>query len=198
MKWLVVAVVFSFMAVWTTGCAPLGSNPSIYSGSQEATVVFHPSDSNNLLSCLQESQGLSRGDFTLYYKQVAEKKELGGDAESLRFVCLSLHKYASYNQFKEGLAVFDQYVEEHPDERTSLMGLSLLMKRIKKEKINRWSQRNKLMDEREVLEDENRELLETVAELEKTIEQDQSRISELQKQIEQLKNIENIIKNREL
>lgn len=197
MKWFF-AIVLSVGAVWISGCAPLSSNPSIYSDPQEATVVFHPSDSNNLLSCLQESQDLSRADFKAYYQQVVSGRDRNGDVDSLRFVCLSLHRYASYNQFKEGLVVFDNYIEAHPDERTSLQGLGLLFNRIKREKINRWSQRNKLMDEKEALEDENRELLDTVAELEKTIEQDRSRITELQKQIEQLKNIENIIKNREL
>ncbi len=91
-----------------------------------------------------------------------------------------------------------EYIELHPEERQSLQGLYLLVKRINQEKINRWSQRNRLTDEKETLEEENRELFEAATVLEKQIEQDGKRINELQKQIEQLKNIENIIKNREL
>ncbi|WP_153305975.1 hypothetical protein [Desulfogranum mediterraneum] len=109
-----------------------------------------------------------------------------------------MHQYASYKQFKQGLELLEKYIDGHPDEEGSLQGLNLLLKRINREKIKRWSQQNRLTDEKEVVEEENRGLLETVAGLEGQRELDQKRINELQKQIEQLKNIENIIKNREL
>lgn len=184
MKSVKFSVVVGLVLVCCTGCVSLSTTPSIYNGRQGSSLTFPPSDSNNLLSCLQESKDLSRSEFASYYKQVASKVKRGGDADSLRFVCLSLHSYASYEQFQDGLAQFEKYIESHPDERTSLQGLYLLMKRVEREKVNRWTLRNRLMDEQEALAEENRELREKVA--------------ELQKQIEQLKNIENIIKNREL
>jgi hypothetical protein len=121
----------------------------------------------------------------------------GTDADTLHLICLSLHGSATYKQFKAGTETLAKYIKEHPDAAATLQGIHLLMQRIDKEKIGKWAQSNKNLDEKEGLEVENKELLERNEILEKAAEQNQVRIRELQQQIEQLKNIENIIKNRE-
>ena len=180
------------------GCTGLSLDSSKSKGQQSPTVIFSPTDCDSLLACLEESRGLSRNDFKAYYKRVSQEVDKDASDSTLQLICLSLHHYASYKQFKRGMEILGDYIELHPEERQSLLGLSLLVERINQEKINRWSQRNRLMDEKEALEEENRELFDAAATLQKQVEQDDKRINELQKQIEQLKNIENIIKNREL
>ncbi len=174
-------------------CAPLNPQRSIYPGRQEATVVFYPTDSNNLLSCLEESKSLKRKEFSDVFLSVSDTVQQGGDADQLRFICLSLHKHASYKDFKKGLGVLSGYIKKHPDEKKSLSGFQMLVQRLHQEKISRWAQTNS----KEILEEENKQLLDKIAALENAAEQDKVRVLELQNQIEQLKNIENIIKNRE-
>ncbi|MBM9513992.1 hypothetical protein [Desulfogranum marinum] len=197
MKWWKFFSLF-FLCLLLAGCAGLSPHSSAPKGQQAATVIFSPTDCDSLLACLEESRELSRNDFKAYYKRVALEVDKDVSGSQLQLICLSLHHYASYKQFKRGMGMIEEYIELHPEERQSLQGLYRLVERINQEKINRWSQRNRLMDEKETLEEENRELFDTGAALEKQIEQDSKRISELEKQIEQLKNIENIIKNREL
>ena len=197
MKWWKAFSIF-FFCLSLAGCTGLSLKSSVSQGQQSPTVIFSPTDCDSLLVCLEESRELSRNQFKAYYKRVSLEVDKKVTGSTLQLICLSLHHYASYKQFKFGMQMLKEYIEERPEERQSLQGLYLLAERINQEKINRWSQRNRLMDEKETLEDENRELFEGVAVLEKQIEQDEKRINELQKQIEQLKNIENIIKNREL
>ena len=197
MKWWNFFSIF-FLCMLLAGCTGLSFNSSTSRGKQLPTVIFSPTDCDSLLACLEESRELSRNDFKAYYKRVSLEVEKKDPGSTLQLICLSLHHYASYKQFKVGMETLKEYIELHPEERQSLQGLYLLVKRINQEKINRWSQRNRLTDEKETLEEENRELFEAATVLEKQIEQDGKRINELQKQIEQLKNIENIIKNREL
>lgn len=197
MKWYNIFSLF-FLCWLLAGCTGLSLNSSLSQGQQAPTVIFSPTDCDSLLACLEESRELSRNDFKAYYKRVSLEADKNASGSTLQLICLSLHNYASYNQFKRGMEMLGDYIDLQPEERQSLQGLYRLVERINQEKINRWAQRNRLMDEKETLEDENRELFDTAADLEKQIKQDGKRISELEKQIEQLKNIENIIKNREL
>lgn len=197
MKWWSVFFLL-YLGVFLSGCTALQPRSTVTHGQQAATVVFTPTDCDSLLACVQQSQELSRKEFKTYFQRVVKEVERGGSDKQLQFICLSLNHYASYKQMTLGMQALQEYIKVHPGENESLQGLYLLIERINREKINRWTQRNRLMDEKEALEDENRELFDTVTTLEKQIEQDGKRIGELQKQIEQLKNIENIIKNREL
>jgi len=166
-------------------------------GKPQETIVSSPTEVDMILSCLAEHQKLSRKEFKLAYKTALAQVADGEQTNTLHLICLSLHEYASYKQFKFGMETLASYIKDHPDAAKGLQGIHVLMQRIDKEKIGKWAQSNKSLDEKEGLEFENKELLERNEVLEKGIEQDQVRIKELQKQIEQLKNIENIIKNRE-
>ena len=163
----------------------------------EKTVVSPPTDAHLILSCLAEHQKMSHKEFKAAYKAASAQASGGEDADILRLICLNLHEYASYKQFRSGAEILANYIKDHPDDAASLQGIHVLLQRIDKEKITKWAQSNKSLDEKEGLEAENKELLERNEMLEKGAAQDLVRIRELQKQIEQLKNIENIIKNRE-
>ncbi|PID71726.1 MAG: hypothetical protein CSB34_06010 [Desulfobulbus propionicus] len=197
MKWFIwcCAVLVAFGA---SGCTQLAQNNVTRQRQQPATVIFTPTNCDTLMSCLEQTKELSRADFKAQYQRVADEFSSDEDGKILELICLSLHRYSSYKQMKRGVEVLEEYIKFHPGESESLKGVLLLVTRIDHEKINRWSQHNRLMDEQETLEAENRELGETLATCEQQQEQDTKRIAELQKQIEQLKNIENIIKNREL
>lgn len=179
-----------------SGCAGNFWKDSSADQAKEA-VVSCPTDANTTLACLTANQKLSRKEFKSEYKMVSAKAVGGVDADILHLICLSLHEYATYKQFKAGMETLAKYIKEHPDAAATLQGIHVLMQRIDKEKIVKWAQSNKNLDEKEGLESENKELLDRNEILEKAAEQDQVRIRELQQQIEQLKNIENIIKNRE-
>jgi hypothetical protein len=179
-----------------SGCAENFWKGSSADQSKEP-VVACPTDANTILSCLAANQKLSRKEFKSEYKTVSAQAVNGTDADILRLICLSLHQHATYKQFKSGMETVASYIKEHPDAAATLQGIHMLMQRIDKEKIVKWAQSNKNLDEKEGLESENKELLERNEVLEKAAAQDQVRIKELQQQIEQLKNIENIIKNRE-
>lgn len=194
--------------IMLTGCTGVPKQPSLFDGQGGPTVIFHPSDADALLSCVSKSSGLKRKEYQGYLDTAKKEMKGGGDPEKLRYICLGLHKDAGQSQFSKSVALLRRYIEAHPDSRASLEGIELLAKRIDTEKSNRWAVRNKLLDARDSLEQENNQLRERLAEVKETTEecvklqasaaQDQVRIKELQKQIEQLKNIENIIKNREL
>lgn len=182
-----------------TSCASMAPQRPVYSDEQSPTVIFYPTASNNLLSCMTESQDLSRKEFNEYYKKIfTQQTETESDSDQLLLICLGLHKYASYKEFKRALDLLEEYSERHPEEQKSFTGISMLLERIHQEQLRRWSKRNQLSDEKTALEEENQKLLERVSEVEKMSEQDKKRVQELEKQIEQLKNIENIIKNRDL
>ena len=182
-----------------SGCAPMAPQRPVYQNTQAPTVIFYPTSSNNLLSCMTDSQDLSRKEFNEYYKKVLQQQEESpNDSDQLLLVCLGLHKYASYKEFRRASKLLEEYGERHTDEQQSLHGLYMLVERIHQGQLRLWSRRNQLSDEKSALEDSNNVLLERIDELEKSNEADKKRVQELEKQIEQLKNIENIIKNREL
>lgn len=165
---------------------------------QTPTVVFRPADSDTILSCLAESQKMSRKEFkTAYTRAQSQQGVSREDADTLRWICLNLHPLAGNRQFKEGMATLSRYIENHPEAASGLQGLYQVLQRAEREKTARWAQSSKISDEKESLVSENRDLAERNAQLEQAAEQDRGRIDELQQQIEQLKNIENIIKNRE-
>ncbi|WP_028580760.1 hypothetical protein [Desulfogranum japonicum] len=182
-----------------SGCASMAPQRPVYPNQQAPTVIFYPTSSANLLSCMTDSQDLSRKEFNDYYKKVTQQQEESpNDSDQLLLICLGLHKYASYKEFRKSSKLLEEYGERHTDEQRSLQGLHMLVERIHKEQLRLWSRGNQLSDEKSALEDSNRILLERIAELEQSNEVDKKRVQELEKQIEQLKNIENIIKNREL
>jgi len=160
-------------------------------------IVVQAAASDTILSCFAGNEKMSRKQFIAAYKTAHATVARADEADILRFICLSLHQHASYKQFKEGMEALSRHIKDHPESAAGLQGLHLLMQRIEREKIVKWTQSNKSMEEKEGLEAENKELLERNEALEKDAVQDQTRIKELQKQIEQLKNIESIIKNRE-
>ena len=161
------------------------------------TVVFHSSPGASILSCLQETASLHSREFNEYFQQTEARLSNGRDEDALRLICLSLHPKASYRQFKQGEEVLRSYIKTHPDNREELQGLLALVERLDQAKVARWSNRKKLLDEKEELEAEVASLQERVDVLLREHEQDMVKIQELRNQIEQLKNIENIIKNRE-
>jgi outer membrane murein-binding lipoprotein Lpp len=160
-------------------------------------LVVQVSDADTILMCLASQEKLSRKEFAGMYKTAVADAARGERADMLRVVCLSLHRYASYKQFKDGKEMLAQYLQKHPESTSSLQGLLLLIQRIDREKIVKKVESNKIIDEKEGLETENRDLMERNETLERNTSQDQERIKELQQQIEQLKNIESIIKKRE-
>lgn len=163
----------------------------------EPTVVFRPAAGSYILSCLEDLSSTRSKEFNGYFQAAQGQLEGGNDEDKLRFICLSLSVKANYQQFKQGMAVLDKYIEEHPDSREEMLGLQGLVTRLDQAKIARWSGRKKLLDEKEELEGEVTALREEMKTIRTESEQDKVRIQELRNQIEQLKNIENIIKNRE-
>ena len=151
----------------------------------------------DILSCMQESASLRSREFNEYFQEAESVLDNDRDEDVLRFICLSLHTKASYQQFKEGEKALRDYIKLHPDNSKELQGLLGLVGRLDQAKISRWSHRKKLLDEKEELEAEVASLQARVDTLLREHEQDMVRIQELRNQIEQLKNIENIIKNRE-
>jgi uncharacterized protein YceK len=186
-------VVFVLSALLMSGCAEYRKTVD----QPKETIVVQATDADTILSCLAGEQKMSRQAFNVAYKMAFANASRDENGEMLRLICLSLHQYASYKQFKDGMDALSLYIKTHPESASGLQGVHILMQRIDREKIGKWALSNKSLDEKDGLEAENKELLERNEVLEKGASNDQARIKELQKQIEQLKNIESIIKNRE-
>ena len=163
----------------------------------EPTVVFHATDGSYILSCLNGTGSLRSSEFNRYFQEAEKGVTSGTDEDKLRFICLSLNSKANYKQFRQGVDLLRQYIRQHPDSREEMHGLMNLVQRLDKAKVTRWSNRKKMLDEKEELEAEVASLQARVEVLLREHEQDTVKIQELRNQIEQLKNIENIIKNRE-
>lgn len=181
--------------VLLSGCAGFFGGKD--SDGAEDTVVAQATESEKVLECVAGNEKLSRKAFNEAYKTALANANRAENPEIFPLVCLSLHQRASYKQFKEGLELLSRHLKANPESAPSLHGLAQLMQKLDREKIGKWAQSTKSMDEKEGLEAENKELQERNEALEKSAARDQARINELQRQIEQLKNIENIIKNRE-
>ena len=157
------------------------------SDQSQGPVTAAPTDASTILTCLADQQKLTHGEFKAAYKTASAQASDGTDAATLHLICLGLHDYASFKQLKSGEATLANYIKEHPNaDGDGLLGIQALMQRLEQELTAKWTQCNKILDEKERIEA-----------LEKGAGQDHKRIRELQKQIEQLKNIENIIKDRE-
>lgn len=189
---LVIALLSGLMV---SGCA--GMFGGMDNEQPKERLVVQVSDADTILMCLASQEKLSRKEFAEMYKTAVADATRGEHADMLRVVCLSLHRHASYKQFKDGKEMLAQYLKKQPENTSSLQGLLLLIQRIDREKIVKKVESNKIIDEKEGLETENRDLMERNETLERNASQDQERIKELQQQIEQLKNIESIIKKRE-
>ncbi|MBM9538111.1 hypothetical protein [Desulfobulbus alkaliphilus] len=193
-RWSV--VVIGLVGCLVSGCVGLMPGSSL-PDQPGATVIFQPSETDMILSCLAEREGLTRNEMRAEYA-VIEEQVSGNDTDSIpHLICLSLHRQASYQQFKDGMEYLADLIDAKPDQAASLRGILILAQRIDREKISRWTLANRNLDEKEGLEAENRELLERNEALKNNAVQDQARITELQNQIEQLKDIENILKSRE-
>ncbi len=185
------------LAFLLNGCVALHRQMSEQGARVMPTVVFHATPGASILSCLQETASLRSREFNEYFHDARSAMENGRDEDTLRLICLSLHNKASYRQFKQGEKALRKYIQVHPDNRKELQGLLALVGRLDQAKVARWSNRKKLLDEKEELEAEVASLQARVDILLREHEQDMVKIQELRNQIEQLKNIENIIKNRE-
>ena len=198
MKSLYIIVVAMAIMISLAGCVRDNTTQPSPTEQVLPLVSWQQNDTDIILSCLSDKQAITRTEFRAAFSQASKLREQGQEHDALEIVCLSLHDYASYKQFKTGIDVLDAYIKgRHSDDVKGLNGLLRIMQRMDKETMAKWAQYNKNVDEKESLDAENKELFERNVALEKNAEQNQARIKELQKQIEQLKNIENIIKNRE-
>ena len=156
----------------------------------EPIVVYQSLGANYLLSCINDSKNIGRGAFDFNF-EMAEKELPGGqDMDRLRFICLSFNEKADQKQFKQGLTVLEQYIEDHPDSGEDIQGFQVLADRLNQEIMNRWSAWKTLLNDK-------KKLAEEVESLRLSLAAAQVKNDELQKQIEQLKNIDDIIKSRE-
>lgn len=147
-------------------------------------IVIVPSfNSNYLLSCLSDMQGLKQEEFNAEYESVEKDLRYDRSLDKLRFVCLSLNEKADYKKFALGKKVLDQYLLDYPESDDDMKGLQILVDRLDEEILNRWSAWKSLLNDKKELKTEVQTL--------------KNRVEAQQKQIEQLKNIENIIKSRE-
>ena len=180
------------------GCAELGQYGA------KSDNLLEPVITDYLLSCLNDTFDLGTEEFAVNFREAEDGLRTGNDLDKLRFVCLSLHANAEYKQFKMGTKVLEQYIAEHPDSPDAIQGFRIVVDRLDKEIMSKWSAWKSLLEEKDELKvkvESSRGKIEQdevlIEELQKEHEQDQILILELQKQIEQLKNIENIIKSRE-
>ncbi len=178
------------LAFFLVGCAELGTQGNGSAGKSVPAVVFQSTDASYILACMEELQGIKRSEFNRYFKTLAAGIDQRPDRDKLRLICLSLNPKASYKQFRLGFTLLQRYIESHPENRADLKGLLALAARLDQAKIQRWTGRKKLEEEKKGLEQK-------IDELNNELQQREVRIHELQQQIEQLKNIENIIKSRE-
>lgn len=157
----------------------------------EPVVVYQSLGTTSLLTCLNDSRNIGRGAFDFNYEAAERDMQEAKDTDRLRFICLSFNEKADQKQFKKGLEALAQYVADHPDSGEDLLGLQVLAERLNQEIVNRWSAWKSLLNDKKKLSAE-------VDSLRSSLEAAQAKNDELQKQIEQLKNIEEIIKRREV
>jgi hypothetical protein len=153
---------------------------------------------------LNDIHDIGPEEFSANFKMAEDSITMGNDRDKLNFICLSLHAKADYRQFKQGTRVLEQYIVEHPDSPGDIQGFQILIDRLDKEIITKWSAWKSLLEENDELKvkvESSRGKLEQdrvlIEKMQKQLVQDQALILELQNQIEQLKNIETIIKSRE-
>ncbi len=173
-----------------SGCVGMERRVVGVDGLPEPTVIFNQTDSGFILSCLYELGSVRSEEFDEWFAESEEQLVNFSDEDKLRFICLSLHLEANYEQFQKGLILLEAYTLEETRDRQAMSGLLDLVNRLDEGKVSRWSMRKKLLNEKEGLKKE----MET---LKGDLKHGEVKIKELQNQIEQLKNIENIMKSRE-
>ena len=166
------------------GCAELKQYSSASGDIPEPKAV------NYLLSCLNEIQGIGPEEFTTTFEKAEADLQRGRNLDKLRFICVSLHADADYQQLKKGTSVLEQYITEQTNSPDDIKGFQILVDRLDVAIMTKWSAWKSLSEDKKALSAE-------VESLQEKLEQDEVLIEELQKQIEQLKNIENIIESRE-
>lgn len=165
------------------GCAELKPHKPYEWERLEPIVVLSSFSSDYLLSCLSDMQTLESQDFDAKFEMAEAGLVHERKLDKLRFICLSLNDKADYKQFKQGVTVLEQYVENYPDSEEDMQGFRILVNRLDEEIQNRWGAWKSLLNDKKVLTAE--------------VESLKVKIDEQQKQIEELKNIENIMKSRE-
>lgn len=153
-------------------------------------VVYQSLGTYYLLSCLNDAKNIGRGEFDVNFEMAEKDLQNGQDMTKLRFICLSFNEKADHKQFKQGMTVLKQYIDEHPDSGEEMHGLQVLADRLNQEIMNRWSAWKTLLND-------NKKLIAEVESLRLSLEAAQRKNDEQQKQIEQLKNIDGIMKSRE-
>lgn len=143
-----------------------------------------------LLACINDSKNIGRGEFDVNFEMATKDLQSGQDMDQLRFICLSFNEKADHKQFKQGLTVLKQYIDEHPESGEDMQGFQVIADRLNQEIINRWSAWKTLLNDKKKLAAE-------VESLRISLETAEARNNELQNQIEQLKNIDTLIKSRE-
>ena len=152
------------------GCAQFRQYSLEFGDISESNVT------NYLLSCLNDTQDFGPEEFKNNFEMAEKRLPHGKDQDKLRFICLSLHAKADYEQFKKGTKVLEQYIAKQPNSPDDIQGFQILVDRLDVAIMTKWSAWKSLSEDKKELTAE---------------------VDELQKQIEQLKNIENIIKSRE-
>lgn len=184
-------IVLAGMILLLSGCgnkaAQRESPPEV---ALEPVVVYQSLGTTYLLSCLHDAKDIGRGAFDMSFETAEKESQSGKDMDKLRFICLSLNEKADQKQFKKGLQVLAQYIDDHPDTGEDLRGFQVLAERLDQEVSNRWGAWKSLLSDKKKLTAE-------VESLRLSLEETQAANEALQKQIEQLKNIDDIIKRRE-
>nr|WP_321465575.1 hypothetical protein [uncultured Desulfobulbus sp.] len=156
------------------------------------------SSSETILSCLQTHTNISRKSYKNAVKETEQNYTAKNNAyNSLQVICINIHPYASYSQFRKGKKQLADYMTQHPNDTSGLGGLEYLLEQMNRERAARRNLSNKIEKEKQSLNLKNKELIDQNSRLKSDAEQDKARLNELRKQIDQLKNIESIIKNRE-
>jgi len=150
------------------------------------------SPAETILDCLQNHWDISRKEYKIALNTAQKNYEAQQSAyNQLQMICFNVHPSAKYSQFRDGIQQLSRYAEDHPEQTSGLTGLKYLLELIDRERILRWNLSDKYDEDTKKLQERNQRL-------QKEAEQDGKRLKELNKQIDQLKNIESIIKNREL
>jgi len=170
-------------AVMLSSCCKSGQQQPPPEAALEPIIVYQSLGTSYLLSCLNDSKDIGRGEFDFNFEMAEKDLQGGQDMDKLRFICLSFNEKADHKQFKQGLMVLEQYIDEHPDSGEDIHGFQVLADRLNQEILNRWSAWKTLLNDKKKLTAE--------------VESLRVKNDELQNQIEQLKNIDDIIKSRE-
>jgi len=187
-------IIFTFLSLH--GCALQSGRSSSANTSGDGSL--HQSSAETILTCLQTHTNISRKAYKKAVKETEQKYTAKNNAyNSLQVICLNIHPYAGYSQFRKGKKQLADYMTKYPHDTSGLGGLEYLLEQINRERAARWNLTNKIDQEKQSLSLKNKELLEQNSKLKSDAEQDKNRLDELKKQIDQLKNIESIIKNRE-